>query len=88
LFCEIFSSEENCVQKLQVPIFKIIVSWRPKKVPKVPVFFGLEGTLLVTPSQSKMPLQCSRNRDEYKQSVCIKSRNRMLFDFLHLSGNR
>ena len=31
---------------MQVPIFKIIVGWRPKKVPKVPVFFGLEGTLV------------------------------------------
>jgi len=28
-----------------VPIFKIFVGWRPKKVPKVPAFFGLEGTL-------------------------------------------
>jgi len=30
---------------MQVPIFKICVGWCPKKVPKVPVFFGLEGTL-------------------------------------------
>jgi len=45
VFCEIFSSEGNCVQKMQVPIFKICVGWCPKKVPKVPVFFGLEGTL-------------------------------------------
>jgi len=29
---------------LQVPIFKIFVGWCPKKVPKVPFFFGLEGT--------------------------------------------
>jgi len=26
-----------------VPIFKSVVGWRPKKVPKVP-FFGLDGT--------------------------------------------
>jgi len=32
---------------LQVPIFKIVVGWRPKNVTKVPVCFGLEGTLLV-----------------------------------------
>jgi len=30
---------------MQVPIFKIFVRLRPKKVPKVP-FFGFEGTLL------------------------------------------
>jgi len=30
---------------MQVPIFKIFVGWRPIKVPKVPFFFGLEGTL-------------------------------------------
>ena len=44
LYCEIFSSEGNCVQNMQVPIFKSFVGWRPKKVPKVPFFFGLEGT--------------------------------------------
>jgi len=26
--------------------FQNFVGWRPKKVPKVPFFFGLEGTLL------------------------------------------
>jgi len=46
VFCEIFSNEENCVQKMQVPIFKIFVSWHPKKVPNMLVFFSLEGTLL------------------------------------------
>ena len=31
---------------MQVPIFKIFVGWRPKKLPKDPFFFfGLEGTL-------------------------------------------
>jgi len=33
---------------MQVPIFKIFVGWRPKKVPKVLFFFGLEGTLIGT----------------------------------------
>jgi len=42
--CEIFSSEGNYVQKMQVPIFKIFVGWRPKKVPKVP-FFRLRGNI-------------------------------------------
>jgi len=30
---------------MQVPFFKIFVGWGPKKVPKVPFFFGLKGTL-------------------------------------------
>jgi len=29
--------------KMQVPIFKIFVGWRPKKMPKVPFFFPLRG---------------------------------------------
>jgi len=29
-----------------------------------------------------------KNRDEYKQSDCIKARNHMLLVFLHLSRNR
>jgi len=32
---------------MQVLIFKIFVGWLPKKVPKVPFFFSLEGTLLL-----------------------------------------
>jgi len=31
-----------------MPIFKIFVGWCPKKVPKVPAFFGLGGTLIRT----------------------------------------
>ena len=33
---------------LQMPIFKIFVSWRPKEVPKVPFSLGLEGILQLT----------------------------------------
>jgi len=33
---------------MQVPIFKIFVGWRLKKVPKVPFFFSLERTLLIS----------------------------------------
>jgi len=29
-----------------------------------------------------------KNRDEYKQSDCIKAHNQMLLDFLQLSRNR
>jgi len=35
-----------------------------------------------------MRLQCSKNKDKYKQSDCIKARNHTLLDFLHLSRNR
>jgi len=42
VFCEIFSNEGNCIQKVQVLIFKIFVGWCPKKVPKVLFVFGLE----------------------------------------------
>jgi len=38
-----------------------------------------------TQSQSKMQLQCSNNKDEYKQSDCIKARNHTLLEFLHHS---
>jgi len=35
-----------------------------------------------------MRLECSKNRDDYKQSDCIKASNHMLLDFLHLARNR
>jgi len=41
-----FSPVKEIASKMQVPIFKICVGWRPKKVPKVPFFFGLKGTLV------------------------------------------
>jgi len=41
---------------LQVPIFKIFVGWCPKKVPKVPFFFSLEGTLPATLPRGKADL--------------------------------
>jgi len=30
-------------------------------------------------------VHCSKNKDEYKQSDCLKARNHMLLDFLHHS---
>jgi len=42
----------------------------------------------ITHSQSKMRLYCSKNRDEYKESDCIKACNHMLLNFLHHSRNR
>jgi len=38
-----------------------------------------------TQSQSKMRSQCSNNKDEYKQSDCIKARSYTLLEFLHRS---
>jgi len=74
--CEIFSSEGNYVQKMQVPTFKIFVGWRPKKAPKVPSFFGLEGTLKLTnilcqkneTSQAIFPYTCGHGRTKILQT--------------------
>jgi len=41
-----FSPVKKLRPNLQVPIFKIFVGWCPKKFPKVPFFFGLEGLCL------------------------------------------
>jgi len=56
---------------MQVPIFKIFVGWRPKEVPKVPVFFGLKGTLqlIVIMWLTNNPTTCNtftdKNRNQH-----------------------
>jgi len=54
---------------MQVPIFKIFVSWHSKKVPKVP-FFGLEGTLITTDIKKKLKEKHPKAA-ELKQSVLV-----------------
>jgi len=48
---------------LQVPIFKIFVGWRPKKVL---AFFGLEGTLTVDIATRNPPISESVKKDATK----------------------
>jgi len=45
-----FSPVEEIASKFARAVFLIFVGWCPKKVPKVLVFFGLEGTLGISPT--------------------------------------
>ena len=66
-FCFVkFSLVEEMSPNLQVPIFKIFVCWRPKKVPKVLAFFSLEGTLTVDIATRNPPISESVKKDATK----------------------
>jgi len=74
--------------KMQVPIFKIFVGWRPKKVPKVPFFFRLRrntGLQLVAFCGDVDKYDCFRSYRLLEIAACQTWDNQLLPSFKNVT---